>query len=69
MIEEMSFKYLLYVFWTVLPRNVFRNPIKSLWWSIFAKIVKNFQPLTVFLQKSSIIDVQVDSKQALGNIV
>ena len=37
--------------------------------AFFAKIVKNFQPLTVFLQKSSIIDVQVDSKQALGNIV
>ena len=39
---EMSSKCLLDVFWPVLPRNIFRNPIKSLWWSIFAKIVNYF---------------------------
>ena len=33
----MSLKYLLDVFWTVLPKNVLGNPIKSLWWSIFCK--------------------------------
>ena len=34
MIEEMSFKCLLDVpFWIVLPRDIFRNPIKSLRWS------------------------------------
>ena len=40
---EMSLKYILGVsFWTVLPRDVFRNSIKSLWWSIFKKIVNDF---------------------------
>ena len=42
MIEEMSFKCVLDVFWTVLSIDVFRNPSKSLWWSIFAKIVNDF---------------------------
>ena len=27
---------------TVLPRDVFGNPIKSLWWNFFAKIVNKF---------------------------
>ena len=38
----MFFKCLLNVFWTLLLRDVFRNPIKSLWWSIFAKMVEYF---------------------------
>ena len=29
LIKEMSFKRVLDVVWTVLPRNLFRNPIKS----------------------------------------
>ena len=37
MVGEMSNFFL-----TVLPRDVFRNPINSLWWSIFTKIVKDF---------------------------
>ena len=52
MIEEMSFKCVLDVFWTVLSIDVFRNPIKSLWWSIFAKIVNDFQPLAIFAKKA-----------------
>ena len=56
MIEEMSLKYLLGVsFWTVLPRDIFRNSIKSLCWSIF--------------EKSSIIDVRLISKESVGNNV
>ena len=43
MIEEVPFKCLLDVtFWTVLPGDILRNPIKSLRWRIFAKIVKDF---------------------------
>ena len=37
MIGEMSFNFL-----TVLLTDVFRNSIKSLWWSVFAKIVPKF---------------------------
>ena len=37
MIEDMSFKCFLDVFWSVLPRDIFRNPIKSLWWSNFCE--------------------------------
>ena len=48
MIEEMSFKYLLDVFWPVFPRDVFRNPMKGLYGGvIFANIVNDFQLLTV----------------------
>ena len=28
-------------FLTVMPKDMFRNPIKSLWRSVFAKIVNN----------------------------
>ena len=50
MIEEMSFKCLLDVpLWIVLPRDVFRNPIKTE--AYFAKIVNNFQPLTISVKK------------------
>ena len=50
--NDMSFKCLLGVsFWTVLPRDVFSNSIKILWWSIFAKIVNDFSPLTIFAKK------------------
>ena len=45
MIEEMVLKCLLDVpfwtldvtFWIVLPRDIFRNPIKSLRWSTFCE--------------------------------
>ena len=53
---EMSFKCLLGVFWPVLPRDVFRNSIKSLSWIIFTNIVNNFQLLTIvnyFCKKTS----------------
>ena len=33
MIGEMSFKYLNFL--TVLPRDIYRNPIKSLWGGAF----------------------------------
>ena len=42
MIEEMPFLCLVDAFWTVLARDVFRNPIKILWCSFFAKIVNDF---------------------------
>ena len=43
MIGKMSFNFLsLLIFMTVYPRGIFRDPIKSLWWSFFVKIVKNF---------------------------
>ena len=48
---EMSFKCLLGVFWPVLPRDVFRNSIKSLLWIIFTNIVNNFQLFTIFAKK------------------
>ena len=52
----MSLKYLLgESFWTVLPRDIYRNSIKSLCWSIF--------------EKSSIIDVRLISKESVGNNV
>ena len=38
-------------FLTVLLRDVFRNPVKSLWWSVFAKIVNDFKPFTIFAKK------------------
>ena len=50
MIREVSFYKCLF-FFTVLPRNVFRNPVKSLWWSIFAKIANDL----LILQRSCII--------------
>ena len=37
--------------WKVLLRDVFRNPIKSLWWSFFAKVVNDFYLLTLFAKK------------------
>ena len=36
----MFFKCLMFL--TVLPRDVFKNPTKSLWWSFFAKIDNKF---------------------------
>ena len=52
MIEEMSFKCLLDVFWPMLPREVFRNPIKSLWWSNFCEHSNDFQPLIILQKKA-----------------
>ena len=49
MTEDMSFKCLIFL--NVLPRDLFRNPTKSLWWSIFAKIFKDFKSLTIFAKK------------------
>ena len=54
-------------FLTVLPRDLFRNPIKSLWWSVFAKIVKDFQPFTIFAKKLR-QDIRLGSKLALGDM-
>ena len=39
----MFFKCLIFLI--VLPRGIFRNPIKSPWSSVFAKIAHNFKPL------------------------
>ena len=64
-IGEMSFKCLIFL--AVSPRDVFRNSVKSLWWSGFAKIVMTFSH-TLFLQKSFITDIRQGSKQALGNM-
>ena len=47
----VSFKYLLDVFWPVLPRDIFRNLTKSLWWSNFCNPSNNFPPLTIFAKK------------------
>ena len=52
MIEEMFFKCLLDVFWPVLPRDIFRNPIKSLWWSIFCKHSLQFSAFNYFCKKA-----------------
>ena len=41
MIEDMSFKCRFDVVWTVLPRDVFRNPIKFYDGAFFAKIVND----------------------------
>ena len=49
MIGEISFKCQFFL--TVMSRDVFRNPIKSLWWNVFAKIVNDFQQLTIFAKK------------------
>ena len=49
MIAEISFKCL--IFSTVLPIDLFKNPVKYLSWSIFVKIVNNFYPVTVFRKK------------------
>ena len=41
--EEMSFKCLLDVpIWAALLRDVFKKPVKSQRWIIFAKINNNF---------------------------
>ena len=49
------------------PTNTCQRPIQNavqhLRWNIFAKIVNNFQSLTIF-PKGSIIDVRLGSKQA-----
>ena len=50
MIREVSFIKRLF-FLTVLPRNVSRNPVKSQWWSIFAKIANDLP----ILQRNSIM--------------
>ena len=41
----------LNVFWLVLPREVFRNPINSLCWSNFWEHINDFQPLTILQKK------------------
>ena len=46
---------------TVLVRDVFRKLIKSLWESAFAKIFKEIYS-SLFLQKSSIINIRLGSK-------
>ena len=38
-------------FLTVLLIDVLRNPIKSLWRSVFAKIVNDFKPFNIFAKK------------------
>ena len=38
-------------FFDSIAKNCIQNPIKSLWWSFFAKIVNNFQLLTFFAKK------------------
>ena len=52
MIEKISFKYFLDVFWPVLPRDLFRNPIKSLWWSNFCKQSQRFSAVNYFYKKA-----------------
>ena len=54
MIGEMPFNFLIFL--TVLPQDIFRNPIKSLWWSIFvackeqrSKYMKNLKLYGSFL--------------------
>ena len=50
---EMSFKYLLDVpSWTVLPRDVFRNPIKSLRWGIFCEESQRFLAVNYFCKRA-----------------
>ena len=48
----MSFKCLLDIFWTVLPREAFRNPTKILWWSTFCKDIKRFLAVNYFCKKA-----------------
>ena len=38
-------------FLTVMLRDVYRNPIKSLWWRVFSKIINDFWPFTIFAKK------------------
>ena len=38
-------------FFDSITKSRIQNPIKSLWWSFFAKIVNNFQLLTFFAKK------------------
>ena len=38
-------------FFDSIAKNCIQNPIKSLWWSFFAKIVNDFQLLTFFAKK------------------
>ena len=52
MIEKISFKYFLDVFWPVLPRDLFKNPIKSLWWSNFCKQSQRFSAVNYFYKKA-----------------
>ena len=42
MIEEISFKFLLGVFWTVLARDVLETQSKVYGGALFVKIVKKF---------------------------
>ena len=51
MIEKISFKYFLDVFWPVLPRDLFKTQSKVYGGAIFANKVNNFQPLTTFTKK------------------
>ena len=45
-------KYLLNdYFFDSIAKSGIQNPIKSLWWSFFGKIVNDFQLLTVFAKK------------------
>ena len=48
----MSFKCLLDIFWTVLPREAFGNPTKGLWWSTFCKDIKRFLAVDYFCKKA-----------------
>ena len=45
-------KYLLngYFFDSIAKSRIW-NPVKSLWWRFFAKIVNDFKPLTFFAKK------------------
>ena len=47
---QISFKWLLCL--TVLPRAIFRTQSKDYGEAFFAKIVNNFQLLTVFAKKA-----------------
>ena len=44
-------------FFDSIAKSHIKNPIKSPWWSFFAKIVNNFQLLTVFAKKQPTINV------------
>ena len=46
---EMSLKWL---FFDSIAKSLISNPTKSLWWSFFAKIVKEFLLSTFFAKKA-----------------
>ena len=50
-------------FFDSIAESRIQNPIKSLWWSFFAKIVNDFQLLTVFAKKSHQKYQNVDCKE------